>query len=247
MISLTLKAYFACLSSIKANNTCNEWWSKNFSKLFSPYISSAAYVLHIHQNILTLVMPFLGICSIFLSIFTFFSVNVSIAIISFFGLLVNIFDTSDGELARYKNQSSLYGQYLDKVSHYVANPSILISYGIIFLRHSHSVTSLLSLICFLSVIFDVCDLSVKDCLYILNDKNLTKTSTSLIKRSSSPFTSFVQLLIRIFFLNTSLPHIMFILSISMLDYLYLPYMLIYLVFCVFRISVRSLSIFSRSK
>ncbi len=47
-----------------------------------------------------------------------------------FFLFLNIADTVDGELARYKKISSNFGDYLDRLAHYVTNSSMILGLGI---------------------------------------------------------------------------------------------------------------------
>jgi len=50
-----------------------------------------------------------------------------------------ILDCSDGIIARYKKQFSLNGIYLDHLGHYIANPTLLICYGIGVFRMSSDI------------------------------------------------------------------------------------------------------------
>mgnify|MGYP001374795788 CR=1 FL=1 len=95
-----------------------EFYTKNFSKYFSPYLTLVSIRLGITPNGLTYIMWLTGI----LAAFTFLYENVLFTLIGCFLLIaINILDTSDGEVARLTDQTSDFGVTLDKIAHFTTN------------------------------------------------------------------------------------------------------------------------------
>ena len=96
----------------------SEFYTKNFSKYFSPYLTFVSIKLGVTPNGLTYTMWLIGI----LAAFTFLIENLVFSIVGcIFLILINILDTSDGEVARLTGQTSDYGLTLDKVAHFTTN------------------------------------------------------------------------------------------------------------------------------
>mgnify|MGYP005679142561 CR=1 FL=1 len=55
---------------------------------------------------------------------------ISLIIGSIFFIFLNILDTTDGELARFKKNTSVKGDYLDRIGHYVTNSMFFLCTGL---------------------------------------------------------------------------------------------------------------------
>lgn len=95
-----------------------EFYTKNFSKHFSPYLTFISIKLGITPNALTYMMWLVGI----FAALTFLNENIIFSLVGCILLiLINIFDTSDGEVARLTGQTSDFGLTLDKIAHFTTN------------------------------------------------------------------------------------------------------------------------------
>lgn len=98
-----------------------------FTRYISAPITAILTYTKVTPNMATLAMFFFGIMgSIFFSLGDVYSYI--IGGLSFVFLIVS--DTVDGELARFKGTSSLFGDYLDRLAHYVTNTSMFLGIGI---------------------------------------------------------------------------------------------------------------------
>ena len=113
--------------TIKINTNFNEIYSKYFSGIFSPYIAAMCVGTRITPNMLTILMIPFGIFGALMII----STN---PILCIFGsicfVILNILDAADGQLARYLNKPSAFGDYLDRVAHYITNSAFVLSVGL---------------------------------------------------------------------------------------------------------------------
>lgn len=65
-----------------------------------------------------------------------------------------ILDAVDGEVARYRKKSSIFGIYLDSLGHYIVNPGILMGLGIYnYVQYSNKFLLYLSFFSFLIMIY----------------------------------------------------------------------------------------------
>ena len=114
-----LKCMEISIKYIKENRKeFTEFYTKNFSKHFSPYLTFISIKLGITPNTLTYIMWLIGI----LAAFTFLNENIIFGLVGcIFLVLINIFDTSDGEVARLTGQTSDFGLTLDKIAHFTTN------------------------------------------------------------------------------------------------------------------------------
>ena len=98
-----------------------------FTKKYSKYFTALCYFLRISPNNLTLSMFLFGIIGGYL--FTRGTPSaIQIGALSF--LVLNLCDTSDGELARLVNKTSEAGEKLDKLVHLFTNPFMIVCLGI---------------------------------------------------------------------------------------------------------------------
>lgn len=110
------------LKSIREGRKPNsEFFTKHFSSIFSPYFTYVFLRIGIRPNYVTtmmLVVVLLYGLTIQINYFVFW--------ISLFLLpLVNIIDTSDGELARYTNNTSVFGKRLDTIVQFLCDGMFL--------------------------------------------------------------------------------------------------------------------------
>jgi phosphatidylglycerophosphate synthase len=115
------------LREIKARQNFKEFYSRHFSGRLSPFVAAALFNTKVTPNHLTLLMipsGFIG-AALFMTgePWGFFLGGL-------FFVLLNILDAADGELARYRNTTSLFGDYLDRVAHYATNSAAVLGLGI---------------------------------------------------------------------------------------------------------------------
>ena len=115
--------------TIKKSQNPQEFWSKNFTIFFYLFFNNI-YKIKNSPNIITLMIIPLSFLSIIISLFID-NFNLGLFIISIIGIFINIIDFVDGAVARYIKKTSIYGKYLDRLCHYVANPAIFLSYGLL--------------------------------------------------------------------------------------------------------------------
>jgi phosphatidylglycerophosphate synthase len=114
-------------SNQKVEKHTNDWLYKYFTRNISAPITAFVSFTPITPNMATLSMFFLGVLgSVFFSFGT--AADYIVGGLCFVGL--NVADTIDGELARFNNTSSLFGDYFDKLAHYSTNSLIYIGIGI---------------------------------------------------------------------------------------------------------------------
>lgn len=116
------------ITDIKSSRRgCSEFYSKYFSSLISPYLSAICVKLKISANTTTTLMLFSGVLSSLLLL----SNSIYIQFIAALSLpLINIWDTVDGEIARYTKKTSKVGVYLDLVYQVIIDLFIYFAIGI---------------------------------------------------------------------------------------------------------------------
>lgn len=231
------------LKDIKLKKNPQEFWSKYFSSIFAPYISVALIKLRVNPNIITLLMLPSSFLCLYFSIFII-NKELNLLIISLIAICINIIDFVDGIVARHSNKVSNYGKYLDRICHYVANPTVFLAYGIYSIQIEKNITGFLF---FLITILDLFDVASKDCLGLIN---FSKHEFSYGKSKKYTFSikSALDLIIRIFFLPlTSIPHIVFLFFPLFIyfDNLLLIYALLFLIITISRILIRSTNIYKK--
>ncbi len=231
------------LKDIKLKKNPQEFWSKYFSSIFAPYISVPLIKLKVDPNIITLLMLPSSFLCIYFSIFII-NKEINLFLISLIGICMNIIDFADGIVARHSNKVSRYGKYLDRICHYVANPSVFLAYGIYSIQIERNYTGLVFLFITLLDLFDVAS---KDCLSLIN---LSKCDFSYGKSKKFTFSirSIIDIIIRIFFLPlTSIPHIVFLFFPVFIYFenLLLIYALLFLIVSISRIFIRSKNIYKK--
>ncbi len=230
---------------IKNSQNPKEFWSKNFSIIFLPFFSTIFIKLRIHPNIITLMMVPLSFLSILSTIFIQ-NFRSGLLVISILGILINLVDFVDGAVARYSNKTSLYGKYLDRLCHYIANPSIFLSYGILSIRNNFETTGIVFI--FIALL-DLFDAASKDNLYLINleKKTFSYSKQEKFRLELKNISSFI---VRIFFSSlTSIPHIVFLLYPLFFYFteLFSIYIFFYLIIILLKILTRSKNIYSQYK
>ena len=127
--------FFKILKEVKSSrNICNEFYSRVVSQKVSHYFSSLFIILKVSPNTITYLM---GIFIIPISIGLYFSSDFLSIFFAFSLLLINIFDTSDGEVARFLNKTSLKGIFYDKFFQIFADTILLFSLTMKFFNYSN--------------------------------------------------------------------------------------------------------------
>lgn len=123
--------FFYNVKAIQKVQNFQEFYSKVFSGKISPYMAAIFVGTKVTPNQLTVAMIPMGILGGLMMAFGY----VWIAFIgSLCFVLLNILDAADGELARFISKTSAYGDYLDRVAHYLTNSAFVMGLGL-FLFH----------------------------------------------------------------------------------------------------------------
>jgi len=127
------------------------WYGKNVSRIFSIYFTKMFILLGITPNQVTILM----IISALIGSTLFAFPSLTLTIIAFFMFQIwLILDCSDGEVARITGKKSLFGPYLDRLNHYIADITIFLSLGIkIYIISSNLLFLFISTILSLTNIF----------------------------------------------------------------------------------------------
>ena len=231
---------YGLVKNIKLKNKPKEFWSKYFSAIFAPYISVALIKLKVHPNVITFLMLPSSFLCLYFSVFII-NKELNLFLISLIGVCINIIDFADGIVARHSNKVSTYGKYLDRICHYVANPTVFLAYGIYSIQIENDFTGFLF---FLLTLLDLFDVASKDCLHLINLRK-EEFSYGKSKILNLSIRGIINLIIRIFFLPlTCIPHIVLLLFplFSYFENLLFIYALLFLVVSISRIFIRSTKI-----
>lgn len=193
----------------KPREWCDTWHGRVISRRISIYITWLLLKMNISPNIATLLFLFSIIAPcIFLGIGS----TSGIFIGTLFLQLWYVLDHVDGEIARYRNLTSITGIYFDSAVHYIAHPIVFLSLGYgLARRYDASYIYLYASSAAISTI--LIDLMADLKKAVLFDAGKIKTLGSVDKRMKKKF-----LLIRRIFSaihNTcTFPHIMNILTLA---------------------------------
>jgi phosphatidylglycerophosphate synthase len=119
---------------------CSEFYSRNFSQKVSHYFSALFIRLNFSPNFITLIMLVLIIPISILILSTSYYLFIFGC---FLLMLINVMDTSDGEVARFTNKTSSSGIYLDYVFQYIVDLILFIVLAIKFINISNTVSVLI--------------------------------------------------------------------------------------------------------
>jgi len=137
----------------------------------------------ITPNIVTSTMFLFGIIG---GICFSFGESLFYALGGIFFILLNVADTIDGELARYKGLSSPFGDYLDRLAHYVTNSSMILGLGIgLYINHGNLLILYAMIVVLLFYLFDDLSRDLIGSCNLGNNKNrkFNKEKMSIIGQS----------------------------------------------------------------
>ena len=198
--------YTNLLKDIRAKRkVCTEYYSRVFSSRVSIYISAFCISKGISANTITKLMFLFGL----LSVGVFWVDSIIFKILSLWGMIIfNILDTVDGEIARYKNETSTEGIFYDRLFQYIVDLLlfasmayyILIEYGI----------GIVFAFWLIFLFFFILDIFTKNLYELLSNRNpigISYDRQSIIQRIAHATSS-----------NTAIYHIYWILIVA--DYLF---------------------------
>ena len=125
-MSNTSSTTHVTLETLSADKNCTEFYSKYFSKLFSRRFSLWFINAGVSANQITLLMLIAGLCAALCFVSSSILLNIFGCLLL---LLINILDTSDGEVARVTQTCSPWGVILDKLSHVITNQTLFFCLG----------------------------------------------------------------------------------------------------------------------
>jgi len=133
-----------------SRRVCNEFYSRVISARISPYFSAAFIRMGISANAVTFMMLIAGIIFPLMML----SHNIVVQMTGALCLpLINVFDTSDGEVARYSKATSDLGVYADKVFQLVIDINIYVVVAMLLFRQAgnvyYSVPAVISLLLYM--------------------------------------------------------------------------------------------------
>ncbi len=150
-----------------------------FTRFLSRYITAGLYLLQVAPNTVTWSMMFFGILG---SFFYSLGSNEGYLIGSCSFIMLNLADTSDGELARLQKRTSSFGEYLDRLCHYFTNSMMCLGLGLGLYTESSN----------LVYIYISC---IGCCCYVLDDvsKDLLQIFRGIGSQTRSEFSQTVSL------------------------------------------------------
>ncbi len=101
--------------------TVDEIYYNFFTRYISAYITRVIFKSSLTPNLISYIMLICGIGAVYLLSFN------NLKSLLFSGILFvshNVLDTVDGDLARARKQTSLFGKFIDQITHSIVNPSI---------------------------------------------------------------------------------------------------------------------------
>lgn len=176
--------YLEIIKLIRSNgNDVHNWYYHAFTKRISCHITAIMYFSGVKPDHVTLSMFVFGFIG---SAFYTIGSDAGYVIGSICFLILNIADTSDGELARLLNKTSDFGEYLDRLCHYFTNSLMCLGLGLGLYNGSGEVFFLY--LGFISCAFYVLDDASKDLLFLIKpqemfDRSIVAKSLSLSRSS----------------------------------------------------------------
>lgn len=205
-----MKNYYSDVKNILHEQNYTEFYSRYFSARFSPLISAACVGSSITPNHLTIMMIPTGLIG---GIMFTTGTKIGFMLGGLLFILLNILDAADGELARYTKQTSKFGDYLDRVAHYVTNAAFISGLGMgLYLATDHLYLLVLTLLANSAAIADdaVRDLLVTCGIYENQNDEISRKE---IKAKSRLSLGRLTLLVNVFFSNVASFHILTVLSL----------------------------------
>lgn len=200
-------------TDIKNNRRmCSEFYSKTVSMKFSHFVSSFCINNKIQPNTVTAMMLY----SSFIFAFLLLQDNILLQIVGAFLLfIINIFDTSDGEIARYTTNTSVVGTYYDKLFQILTD--ILIFTVISYNQYIYFDSIIYTLPLIVYLVFYIIDNYSKEVFAFLKDGNNVNDSKKNKLTISYDKSSKLQLLVHVTSSNTGFFHLYWILLL--VDYI----------------------------
>jgi phosphatidylglycerophosphate synthase len=176
--------YINRVQNIYKSQKNGDIYYRYFTRYISAPITAILSYTKVTPNMATLAMFFFGILG---SIFFSFGDALSYIFggLSFVFLIVS--DTVDGELARFKGTSSLFGDYLDRLAHYVTNTSMILGIGIgVYSSYQYIMIFYISGLVLVCLLFDDIsrDLLISCGLTDGNSRKQEKEKLSIVKGSN---------------------------------------------------------------
>src|SRR3954471_6979185 len=108
-------------------NSGEHWAGRLYVRRYSPYLTRALLPTRLTPNMVTWGMVVVGIAAA--GVLTLPGLGAAIAVVALIQVQI-LLDCSDGELARWRGQSSAAGIYLDRFAHYLTETLLPIGLGI---------------------------------------------------------------------------------------------------------------------
>lgn len=111
-----------------------DWYRSYFVRRFSIYLSYILAKARISPNVITIAMGITALCGSACLVLDNLWWNIVGALL---GQLWLILDCVDGEVARLQKRPSVFGIYLDKLTHTIVNPTYILALGLhVYLQES---------------------------------------------------------------------------------------------------------------
>ncbi|MGD9129863.1 MAG: CDP-alcohol phosphatidyltransferase family protein [Candidatus Woesebacteria bacterium] len=127
------------------------WYSRFLGRRFSIFLTWALLHTNVTPNAITLFCMIPAVAGLLIMAYP----SIAAALIGFFIFHIYIVaDSSDGEIARFRKQTSIFGTYLDSILHIVIYSALYISLGLnIYLRTSSHWFLILG--CFTALLYSI--------------------------------------------------------------------------------------------
>lgn len=176
-----------------SGNDVPNWYYHAFTKHISCHITAIMYFSGVKPDNVTFSMFIFGFIG---SAFYTIGTDAGYVIGSLFFLILNIADTSDGELARLLNKTSDFGEYLDRLCHYFTNSLMCLALGLGLYNSSGEVFFLY--LGFISCAFYVLDDASKDLLFLIKSQKIMERSMAAKSFSLSKSSRMKRILLHLF-------------------------------------------------
>jgi len=120
-----------------------DWYRAHFTRSFSIYLSYFLAKVRTPPNVITIAMGITSLCGAACMVPHNLWWNIAGA---FLGQLWLTLDCTDGEVARLLKRTSVFGKYLDNLTHTIANPAFVLALGLHVYLKEPSVVNLAAMI-----------------------------------------------------------------------------------------------------
>jgi len=176
--------YIQRVKTVYLNQKDGDIYYNYFTRYISAPITALLTYTLITPNMATVAMFFFGILG---AIFFSFGQSHFYICGGICYILLIVSDTVDGELARYHGTSSLFGDYLDRLAHYVTNSAMILGIGIgVYSIYQEIIIFYISAFILICYLFDDVsrDLLISCGLADSNSRKQEKEKLSIIKESA---------------------------------------------------------------